>query len=137
MKTMTAEKLVGLRIAEARRKQEWTQRELGEQLEDLLGAVWGEQAVSDAETGRRKLDPTELLAFALTLGRHPAWFLQLRGGEAIEIGDKRIGPRKLLQDYAVPGLAVYTEVLLDGLQGLQREVQMLYKLADEGPEGGA
>jgi transcriptional regulator with XRE-family HTH domain len=69
---MTPERLVGRNIAAARKEEEngreWLSQEaLGQRLEFYLGKAWTKQAVSDAESGKRHLDPTELLAFVYAL----------------------------------------------------------------------
>jgi hypothetical protein len=68
---LTPEELVGRNIAAARTEKggsEWLSQEaLGQRLEWYLGKRWTKQAVSDAENGRRRFDPTELIAFAYAL----------------------------------------------------------------------
>jgi hypothetical protein len=69
---LTLEELVGRNIAAARTEsgggREWLSQEaLGQRLAFYLGKPWTKQAVSDAENGRRRFDPTELIAFAYAL----------------------------------------------------------------------
>jgi transcriptional regulator with XRE-family HTH domain len=83
---MTAEQVVGRRIASARsdrgiRRQE----ELGARLEDYLGKPWTKQAVSETERGNRRLNPTELLAFATVLDYPVSWFFVPPAGEPFRL----------------------------------------------------
>jgi transcriptional regulator with XRE-family HTH domain len=65
---MTPEQVVGKRIAMARENRGiGRQEELGAHLADYLGKPWTKQAVSETDRGNRRLNPTELLAFATVL----------------------------------------------------------------------
>jgi hypothetical protein len=70
---LTPEQVVGRRIAQARPRG-YRQEDLGVDLARYLGKKWTKQAVSETERGNRKLNPTELLAFAAVLGYPVSWF---------------------------------------------------------------
>jgi hypothetical protein len=84
MTRMTPKELVGRRIKQARSEmpvilaggQEvpLDQEGLGKMLEPQLGKAWTKQAVSAAETGRRVIDITELMAFSSVLAKPIPWF---------------------------------------------------------------
>jgi transcriptional regulator with XRE-family HTH domain len=95
---LTPEQVVGHRIASARsdrgiRRQE----ELGARLEDYLGKPWTKQAVSETERGNRKLNPTELLAFATVLGYPVSWFFVPPAGEPFRLPGRVVPVGELAQ----------------------------------------
>jgi hypothetical protein len=81
---MTPRKVVGQRIKQARSEMPvilddgqmvpLDQERLGKMLGRYLDRSWTKQAVSAAETGRRVIDVTELLAFSLILAKPVPWF---------------------------------------------------------------
>jgi transcriptional regulator with XRE-family HTH domain len=71
---LTPEEVVGRRIAQARQDQRFRQEDLGAELARYLAKKWTKQAISETERGNRKLNPTELLAFAAALGYPVSWF---------------------------------------------------------------
>jgi transcriptional regulator with XRE-family HTH domain len=75
------------------------QEELGARLAEYLGKPWTKQAVSETERGNRKLNPTELLAFATVLDYPVSWFFMLPAGEPfrfpgriVPVGELSEGP---------------------------------------------
>jgi transcriptional regulator with XRE-family HTH domain len=72
---LTPEQVVGRRITRARKDRGISRQEdLGARLAEYLGKPWTKQAVSETERGNRRLNPTELLAFATVLRYPVSWF---------------------------------------------------------------
>jgi transcriptional regulator with XRE-family HTH domain len=64
------EDVIAERITKGREELGLTQAQVGEQLGAYLGEPWPRQAVSSAEKGVRAFRASELIAFALVLGRN-------------------------------------------------------------------
>lgn len=71
---MTPEEVVGRRMRLAREEAKLSQPGLAKELSSLLGKTLQRQAVSAAEKGRRRFDPTEVMALAHVLKRPVWWF---------------------------------------------------------------
>jgi transcriptional regulator with XRE-family HTH domain len=137
--TLTPTKVVGFRIAQARKDRGIRQDELGERLSEYLGKSWTKQAVSEAERGNRKLDPTEFLAFAIVLDYPLAWFYLPPAGEAFafpgrlvplgELSDgPLIAPEDARQALFEELMAVYNDQR-DALRENQQRVEALLSIA--------
>jgi transcriptional regulator with XRE-family HTH domain len=123
-RAMTPEQVVGHRIAAARvdrgiRRQE----ELGARLAEYLGKKWTKQSVSETERGNRRLNPTELLAFATVLDYPISWFFLPPAGEpfslpgrVVPVGELAEGPLRSAQEEGISAalfdeqMAILTEL---------------------------
>jgi len=86
------EEAIGQRIRIGRDAHQWSQGELGKQLEPYLGRSWTRQAVSAAEKGGRDFGASELVALASVLGVHVGWLFTTDAAE-IELPGRTItGP---------------------------------------------
>jgi len=92
----TIQQVVGQRIREAREAMEWTQVQVGRELEALLGQAWSSQVMAQAEAGERAFTAAEMVALAIVLEREVGWFFRPRIGEAeyVEIPRRRRVPRE-------------------------------------------
>jgi transcriptional regulator with XRE-family HTH domain len=122
-------RVMGLRIAQARKDRGIRQEDLGSRLAPYLGKTWPKQAVSQVENGNRKLDPTEFLAFAIVLDYPLAWFFLPPSGEpfkfpgrVVPLGEVADGPLLSSGD-ATQALVEEQMAILHELIRAQREAQ--------------
>jgi transcriptional regulator with XRE-family HTH domain len=117
---MSPEQVVGRRIARAREDRGIrTQEELGARMAEYLGKSWTKQAVSEAERGNRRLNPTELLAFATVLDYPVSWFFLPPAGEPfrfpgriVPVGELGKGPLRAAEEEGISAALFYEQKAL-------------------------
>jgi transcriptional regulator with XRE-family HTH domain len=77
------------RIRELRKRHGWTQQDLADRLNNLLGARTDRSAVAKVEVGKRELSLDEAFQYALALNVAPVHlFAPVDGDELVALGSK-------------------------------------------------